>query len=53
MQFLETCYAGRAGMMSADMGPPGKHAAQQTRYSLHGAPGPSPPAGVRPRYSRN
>lgn len=53
MQFLEACYAGPAGMMSADMGTPGKQATQRTRYGLQTAPGPSPPAGVRPRYFRN
>jgi hypothetical protein len=42
-------YAGPAGMMSADMGTPGLQTAQRTRYGLKGAPGPSPPAGVRPR----
>ena len=51
-RFSEAYYTGRAGMMSADIGTPSKHAAQRTRYGLQTAPGQSPPAGVRPRYYR-
>lgn len=43
-------YAGPAGMMPAGMGTPGLQTAKRTRYGLQGAPGPSPPTGVRPRH---
>lgn len=43
-------YDGPAGMMPAGMGTPGLQTAKRTRYSLQGAPGPSPPTGVRPRH---
>lgn len=34
------------------MGTPRLKTAQRTRYGLQSAPGPSPPAGVRPRYNK-
>ena len=48
-RFSEAYYTGPAGMMPAGIGTPGKQKEKRTRHGLQTAPGPSPPAGVRPR----